>query len=254
MSVATPVSPLGTPQATPPTQPATAPQSTPPPGSAATHQGWSPSRAVETHPLQLRVNGEAYEVAVEPWVSLLDLLRDRLNLTGTKKGCDHGQCGACTVLIDGERMLSCLTLAVMRDGCEITTVEGLCGIAQPIVKTDAGVHALQSASASASTATATAALPSPATEVLHPLQQAFMQHDAFQCGYCTPGQLCAAVGLINEGEARTVDQVRELMSGNLCRCGAYPQITAAVCQVALGQDNPVSRTAHGPVVTGTVPA
>ncbi|MDP3231107.1 MAG: (2Fe-2S)-binding protein [Acidovorax sp.] len=264
MSVATPITPPIAPLIAPPSIPPGTPQATQP----TQHHGWVPPSAVEAHSVQLRVNGTPYEVAVEPWVSVLDLLRDRLNLTGTKKGCDHGQCGACTVLIDGERVLSCLTLAVMRDGCDITTVEGLCGSAQPVAKTDAGmqaqIEASTSISTSASAATAASASTEPSkapstlhssnTAVLHPLQQAFMQHDAFQCGYCTPGQLCSAVGLISEGEARTVDEVRELMSGNLCRCGAYPQITAAVCQVALGQDNPVSRTAHGPVVTGTVPA
>ncbi len=150
------------------------------------------------HSVQLRINGQPHEIEVESWTTLLDLLRDRLDLTGTKKGCDHGQCGACTVLVNGERVLSCLTLAVMRDGADITTVEGL-------------AHG----------------------DELHPLQRAFLRHDALQCGYCTPGQLCSAVGLINEGDARTEDEVRELMSGNVCRCGAYPQILRAVCEVAL---------------------
>ena len=150
------------------------------------------------HSVRLRINGHPHEIEVESWTTLLDLLRDRLDLTGTKKGCDHGQCGACTVLVDGERVLSCLTLAVMRDGADITTVEGLAR-----------------------------------GDELHPLQRAFLQHDALQCGYCTPGQLCSAAGLINEGDARTEDEVRELMSGNLCRCGAYPQILRAVCEVAL---------------------
>ncbi len=150
------------------------------------------------HSVQLRINGQPHEIEVESWTTLLDLLRDRLDLTGTKKGCDHGQCGACTVLVDGERVLSCLTLAVMRDGADVTTVEGLAR-----------------------------------GDELHPLQRAFLRHDALQCGYCTPGQLCSAVGLINEGDARTADEVRELMSGNVCRCGAYPQILRAVCEVAL---------------------
>jgi len=152
------------------------------------------------HSVQLRINGQPHEIEVESWTTLLDLLRDRLDLTGTKKGCDHGQCGACTVLVDGERVLSCLTLAIMRDGADITTVEGLAR-----------------------------------GDELHPLQRAFLQHDALQCGYCTPGQLCSAVGLINEGDARTEDEVRELMSGNVCRCGAYPQILRAVCEVALAR-------------------
>jgi xanthine dehydrogenase YagT iron-sulfur-binding subunit len=163
------------------------------------------------------INGAARELRVEPWVTLLDLLRDRLQLTGTKKGCDHGQCGACTVLIDGQRKLSCLTLAVMTHGKEVVTVEGLAE-----------------------------------GDSLHPLQQAFIQHDAFQCGYCTPGQLCSAVGLMAEGQCKTLDDVRELMSGNLCRCGAYPQIAKAVAQVACTA--PDSERADRAIVTGTVPA
>ncbi|MDB5966503.1 MAG: (2Fe-2S)-binding protein [Polaromonas sp.] len=172
------------------------------------------------HALQLRINGQPQQFQVEAWVSLLDLLRDKLRLTGTKKGCDHGQCGACTVLVDGTRILSCLTLAVMQNGREVTTVEGLAD-----------------------------------GDTLHPLQQAFIDHDAFQCGYCTPGQLCSAAGLINEGEARTPDEVRELMSGNVCRCGAYPQILQAVSEVALGAARlGVERTGRRPIVVGTVPA
>jgi xanthine dehydrogenase YagT iron-sulfur-binding subunit len=145
--------------------------------------------------ITLHVNGLPRDLTVAPWTTLLDALRDHLDLTGTKKGCDHGQCGACTVLVDGRRVVSCLTLAVMKDGAEITTVEGL------------------------------------ASEgALHPVQQAFIDHDAFQCGYCTPGQICSAVGLIAEGRAKTVDEIRELMSGNICRCGAYPNIVAAIQQ------------------------
>lgn len=147
-------------------------------------------------PLTLTINGESRQLQVEPWTSLLDLLRDKLDLTGSKKGCDHGQCGACTVLIDGKRMNSCLKLAVTLDGCEVTTIEGL---GEP--------------------------------GALHPLQAAFIEHDAFQCGYCTPGQICSAQGLINEGHARTRDEVREQMSGNLCRCGAYTNIADAVLEV-----------------------
>jgi xanthine dehydrogenase YagT iron-sulfur-binding subunit len=171
-----------------------------------------------SHSIQLKINGQPHSLEVAPWVTLLDLLRDKLHLTGTKKGCDHGQCGACTVLVDGRRTLSCLQLAVMRDGDEITTVEGL---AQG--------------------------------NALHPIQRAFIQHDALQCGYCTPGQLCSAVGLINEGHAHTLDDVRELMSGNLCRCGAYVQIARAVAEVALGPGEHSSQRAHVPIVTGTVP-
>ncbi|MBQ5942595.1 (2Fe-2S)-binding protein [Massilia sp. AB1] len=152
------------------------------------------------YPVRLRINGQERSFDVQAWVTLLDLLRERAGLTGTKKGCDHGQCGACTVLAGGKRINACLTLAVMHDGHDITTVEGLAE-----------------------------------GDRLHPLQQAFIDHDAFQCGYCTPGQLCSAAGLIAEGEARTRDEVRELMSGNLCRCGAYPQIADAVCEV-LGVD------------------
>ena len=143
----------------------------------------------------LIVNGVETQLKVAPWTTLLDALRDHLDLTGTTKGCDHGQCGACTVLVDGRRVNSCLTLAVMKDGAEVTTIEGLA--------TD---------------------------DALHPLQQAFIDHDAFQCGYCTPGQICSAAGLISEGKAKTPDEIRELMSGNICRCGAYPNIVAAIQQ------------------------
>jgi len=143
----------------------------------------------------LNVNGIQAKLMVAPWTTLLDALRDRLDLTGTKKGCDHGQCGACTVLVDGRRINSCLTLAVMKEGAEVTTVEGLASNSE-----------------------------------LHPLQQAFIDHDAFQCGYCTSGQICSAAGLIAEGKAKTADEIRELMSGNICRCGAYPNIVAAIQQ------------------------
>ena len=149
--------------------------------------------------ISLHVNGVERKLKIAPWTTLLDALRLNLDLTGTKKGCDHGQCGACTVLVDGRRVYSCLILAVMKDGAQVTTVEGL---AQG--------------------------------DALHPLQQAFVDHDAFQCGYCTPGQLCSAVGLIAEGHARTADEIRELMSGNICRCGAYPNIVAAIEQVMRG--------------------
>ena len=150
-------------------------------------------------PINLIVNGVRRTLNLVPWTTLLDALRDHLTLTGTKKGCDHGQCGACTVLVDGRRVNSCLTLAVMKDGSEITTVEGLAR-----------------------------------DGALHPLQQAFIDHDAFQCGYCTPGQICSAAGLLAEARAKDADEIRELMSGNLCRCGAYPNIVAAIHQ-AMGR-------------------
>jgi xanthine dehydrogenase YagT iron-sulfur-binding subunit len=145
--------------------------------------------------ITLTVNSVATTLSMAPWTTLLDALRDHLDLTGTKKGCDHGQCGACTVLVDGRRINSCLTLAVMKDGAKVTTIEGL------------ATHGALSA-----------------------LQQAFIDHDAFQCGYCTPGQICSAAGLIAEGKANNPDEIRELMSGNICRCGAYPNIVAAIQQ------------------------
>ncbi|MFF5382586.1 MULTISPECIES: (2Fe-2S)-binding protein [Pedobacter] len=154
---------------------------------------------METHLITLKINGKHDSINIRPWVSLLDCLRDHLDLTGTKKGCDHGQCGACTVICDGKRILSCLSLAVMKDGAEITTVEG--------IATENG---------------------------LHPLQQAFIDHDAFQCGYCTPGQLCSALGLLSEGRASSREEVKELMSGNLCRCGANVGIIDAIMQVKSG--------------------
>ncbi|GEP01645.1 (2Fe-2S)-binding protein [Methylobacterium haplocladii] len=155
--------------------------------------------------ITLTINGEKREIDVAPWTTLLDLLRENLDLTGTKKGCDHGQCGACTVLVNGTRINSCLALAVMKDGAEITTVEGLAGLAQ-----------------------------SQGVNTLHPIQEAFVEHDAFQCGYCTPGQLCSSVGLMNEGHAKTREEIREAMSGNICRCGAYTNIVDAIEDVMQG--------------------
>ncbi|TCL91198.1 xanthine dehydrogenase YagT iron-sulfur-binding subunit [Rhizobium sp. PP-WC-2G-219] len=152
-------------------------------------------------PIVITLNGRQERLNVAPWVTLLDLLRGPMELPGTKKGCDHGQCGACTVLIDGQRVNSCLKLAVTLDGAEITTIEGL---GQP-------GH-------------------------LHALQQAFVDHDAYQCGYCTPGQICSAAGLMNEGHAHSREEIRELMSGNLCRCGAYTNIADAIEQV-MGQQS-----------------
>jgi len=145
--------------------------------------------------VSLTVNGACHHLTLDPRTTLLDLLREHLDLTGTKKGCDQGQCGACTVLIDGRRVNSCLTFAVMHEGAQVTTIEGFA-----------------------------------ANGTLHPLQQAFIDHDAFQCGYCTPGQICSAAGLIAEGRAKTAEEIRELMSGNICRCGAYTNIVAAIQQ------------------------
>ena len=144
----------------------------------------------------LKINRTDRHLEIDPRVTLLDALRERLGLTGTKKGCDHGQCGACTVLVNGKRIYSCLTLAVMHAGREITTIEGLAE-----------------------------------GESLHPLQAAFIERDAFQCGYCTSGQICSGVGLLNEKHAHTDDDIREQMSGNICRCGAYPNILAAIKDV-----------------------
>jgi xanthine dehydrogenase YagT iron-sulfur-binding subunit len=151
--------------------------------------------------IELRINGEQHRLAIDVRTTLLDLLREQLGLTGAKKGCDHGQCGACTILIDGRRANACLALAVAHDGAELVTVEGLA-----------------------------------AGDELHPLQSAFVERDAFQCGYCTPGQLCSAAGMLDEAAAEGVAldaaEIRERMSGNLCRCGAYPNIVAAIADVA----------------------
>jgi xanthine dehydrogenase YagT iron-sulfur-binding subunit len=154
----------------------------------------------ETMKVTLQVNGTEHSLQIEPRVTLLDALREYIGLTGSKKGCDHGQCGACTVLVDGQRINSCLTFAIMHTDAAITTIEGL---AQG--------------------------------DNLHPMQAAFIARDAFQCGYCTPGQICSAVSLVNEGHAKSDDDIRELMSGNICRCGAYPNIVAAVRDVLEGK-------------------
>jgi len=152
---------------------------------------------VQRVPVRFDINGKKHEFEVEAWTSLLDLLREHCHLSGTKKGCDHGQCGACTAIVNGQRINTCLALAVVHDGASITTIEGLAN-----------------------------------GETLHPVQQAFIDHDAFQCGYCTPGQICSAVAMLQEGHAKTADDVRELMSGNLCRCGAYTNIVAAILDAA----------------------
>jgi xanthine dehydrogenase YagT iron-sulfur-binding subunit len=143
--------------------------------------------------VQLKINGQTHKLTIDPRTTLLDALREHLQLTGSKKGCDHGQCGACTVLVNGRRINSCLSLAIVHEGDEITTIEGL-------AKGDD----------------------------LHPVQAAFLEHDGFQCGYCTPGQICSAVACIAEGHTKSDTEIREWMSGNLCRCGAYPNIVAAV--------------------------
>lgn len=145
--------------------------------------------------LNIQVNGKDYKLNIEPRVTLLDLLREQLKLTGTKKGCDFGQCGACTVHVDGVRVLSCLSLAMMQDGKKVTTIEGLAD-----------------------------------GENLHPMQAAFIKHDGFQCGYCTPGQIMSGVACINEGHANSPEEIREYMSGNICRCGAYPNIVDAIME------------------------
>ncbi|MEJ7611002.1 MAG: 2Fe-2S iron-sulfur cluster-binding protein [Ferruginibacter sp.] len=154
------------------------------------------SALFEKQTLNIEVNGKQHVLSVEPRVTLLDLLREQLKLTGSKKGCDHGQCGACTVHVNGSRVLSCLSLAVMQNGKKITTIEGL-------AKGDD----------------------------LHPMQAAFIKHDGFQCGYCTPGQIMSAIACVKEGHANNADEIRSYMSGNICRCGAYPNIVDAITEV-----------------------
>ena len=163
-------------------------------GTAAQAAPETPPSVSPLAPIVLKINGQRHEVAVDARTSLLDALRDHVGLTGAKKGCGHGQCGACTVHVDGRSVNSCLMLAVSAQGHDVTTVEGLAG----------------------------------ADGTLHPLQQAFIDHDAFQCGYCTPGQIMSGVACIKGGHADDADSVREFMSGNLCRCAAYPNIVAAV--------------------------
>lgn len=153
----------------------------------------------EQMPLKLEVNGTWHDLSVEPRVTLLDLLREKLDLMGTKKGCDHGQCGACTVHVDGRRINSCLSLAIMNEGKQVTTIEGLAKGGE-----------------------------------LHPMQEAFIRHDGFQCGYCTPGQIMSAIACIREGHANSEAEIREFMSGNICRCGAYPNIVDAIMDVKKG--------------------
>lgn len=157
----------------------------------------SPASTSQPMEINLKINGAMHSVRVEPRMTLLDTLRERIGFTGTKKGCDRGECGACTVHLDGKRVLSCTTLAVMADGREITTIEGLAKDA-----------------------------------TLHPLQMAFIEHDAFQCGFCTSGQIMSGVGCIREGHTNSTEEVAEFMSGNLCRCAAYPQIRTAILEAA----------------------
>ena len=167
------------------------------PGAMAQVAAPSQPAGAATARVRLTVNGEARELDVDPRQSLLDLLRETLDLTGTKKGCNQGACGACTVLLDGKRIVSCLTLAAMHDGAKLVTIEGLAK-----------------------------------GEDLHPLQAAFIEHDGLQCGYCTPGQIMSGVGCIAEGHARSAEDIRFWMSGNICRCGAYPGIVAAIADAA----------------------
>lgn len=182
---------------------------TPPAVTTAVDKGLDEKLAVafEQIPLKIDINGTMRQLNIEPRVTLLDLLREQLNLTGTKKGCDYGQCGACTVHVDGQRVNACLTLAMTTEGCKVTTIEGLAEEGRDAV--------------------------SP-TGKLHPMQEAFIKHDGFQCGYCTPGQIMSAVACIREGHANSPDEVREYMSGNICRCGAYSNIVDAIMDVKQG--------------------
>jgi xanthine dehydrogenase YagT iron-sulfur-binding subunit len=166
---------------------------------AAAEPSQAPAAQDPTAPVQvtLRINDESRMLALDARTTVLDALREHVGLTGSKKGCDHGQCGACTVLLDGQRVLSCLTLALSAEGHEITTIEGLAS-----------------------------------GDRLHPMQQAFIDQDAFQCGYCTPGQIMSAIACVKEGHADSEENIREYMSGNICRCAAYPNIVAAVKQAA----------------------
>jgi xanthine dehydrogenase YagT iron-sulfur-binding subunit len=164
--------------------------------AAADHLDEKGAGYFEKMPVEIEVNGTPHKLSIEPRVTLLDLLREQLQLTGTKKGCDYGQCGACTVHVNGKRVLSCLSLAIMQDGKKITTIEGLANGDQ-----------------------------------LHPMQEAFIRHDGFQCGYCTPGQIMSAIACVREGHAGSEDEIRQYMSGNICRCGAYPNIVDAITEV-----------------------
>ncbi len=166
-------------------------------GNVASASAAPTAAAAPMVPIRLKINGKEIAIDVDVRTTVLDLLRERLNLTGSKKGCDHGQCGACTVLVNGRRVNSCLSLAVVNDGAEITTIEGLAN-----------------------------------GDELHPVQAAFLERDGFQCGYCTPGQICSAVACIQEGHAKDAAEIREWMSGNLCRCGAYPNIVDAIKDAA----------------------
>lgn len=179
----------------------TALAATPPFLVKAAEAEWDEKAAAyfEKVPLSIEINGTSFTLSIEPRTTLLDLLREQLALTGTKKGCDHGQCGACTVHVDGRRVLSCLSLAVMQEGKKVTTIEGLANGDQ-----------------------------------LHPMQEAFIKHDGFQCGYCTPGQIMSGIACIREGHANSDEEIREYMSGNICRCGAYPNIVKAIAEVKKG--------------------